>query len=340
MPCLHTPPMQKRTAQPDARLSALLAAATAAPPTAPSPAWARAALAQLTAGLCPAPEAMPAWGDVALHTTAARDILGLSDDFGRDFSGDYPDNLQLRYYDPAPDDSDLPLCLYLHGGGHMAGSVDVYHLICARLSKIAHMRVLALDYRLSPENPWPRGLLDAAACVENMPLIMEKLRWKMPAQWAVAGDSAGGALTATLAMKMPEKITRQILIYPSLDYLLQSESVKENANGYLLEMSRVRWYFDQYFQGTVSQQERKMASPLHMCAGSGRPDALIFTAGFCPLRDEAWDYAARWEKIGGKSCLIHYPAMVHAFLNLHALVPDICEDVYTKIGQFVRGQAV
>lgn len=337
MPTFHTHAHEKRSAAPDARLAALLAAASAAPLTAPSVNAARAALATLTHNFCPMPEPAAHWRDEVLIFNHAQhgDYLPLQADFGDNFRQNYPKQIKIRLYDPEPNNPNLPIALYLHGGGHLAGSIEVYHPICARLSQIANIRVMALDYRLAPENPWPYGIFDAMAALQILPKWLFEIGFKIKNKFTVIGDSAGGALTATLAAKIPEKIKQQILIYPSLDYLLQSPSVQENASGYLLEISRVRWYFEQYF-GDKQNKNAQQASPLHMVWHQKPAPALIFTAGFCPLRDEAWDYAARLENSGSKCTLVHYPAMVHAFLNLYNLVPDICDDVYAKIGQFMR----
>lgn len=245
-------------------------------------------------------------------------------------------DIPLRLYDPAPG-SALPVCVYLHGGGHMAGSVAVYDPICRRLALAARCRVVAIEYRLAPEHPYPQGLDDCVRALARLPAWLRSRGLPVPDDgFVVAGDSGGGALTATLAALaagQPElRIARQVLVYPSLDYTLGQPSVAQNGEGFLLETPRVCWYFDNYFQGG---ENRAAASPLFMPV-TGLPPTLIITAGFCPLRDEGYAYAARLREAGVACTHLHLPGMIHAFLNMQALVPDACEAVFDAVGRFVR----
>ncbi|GAA5233142.1 alpha/beta hydrolase [Verticiella sediminum] len=241
----------------------------------------------------------------------------------------------VRLYDPTPG-RELPVCLYLHGGGHMAGSIAVYDPVCRRLAQMADCRVVAVDYRLAPEHPYPCGLEDCARVLAALPAWLAARGCAAPGGITVAGDSGGGALTASLSMlaaRRPElAIARQVLVYPSLDYTLAQPSVEENGNGYLLDAERIRWYFDHYFQGG---EDRAAVSPLHMPA-AGLPPTLLVTAGFCPLRDEGYAYAGRLRAAGVPCQHLNLPGMVHAFLNLERLVPDACEAVYRAMGAFMR----
>lgn len=244
------------------------------------------------------------------------------------------DTVPVRLYDPEPA-RPKAVCVYLHGGGHMAGSVDVYDPICRRLAAGAGCLVVSVEYRLAPEHPYPKGLDDCARVLARLRDWLAARGHALPGGLAVAGDSGGGALTATLcalAAHQPElKIARQVLIYPSLDYTLAQPSVAQNGGGYLLEASRIRWYFDNYFQ---YGENRAAASPLCMPT-DGLPPTLLVTAGFCPLRDEGYAYAARLREAGVPCTHLHLPGMVHAFLNLHELVPDACDAVYGAIGRFL-----
>ena len=123
---------------------------------------------------------------------------------------------------------------------------------------------------------------------------------------SIAGDSGGGALCATVSHMSqydPEaNIRRQALIYPSLDYTLNSNSIEENGKGYFLQKENIIWYFDNYFQ---KGENRKSASPLHMEFTKQLPETLVITAEFCPLRDEGIAYVEKVKSTGlyvGKSC--------------------------------------
>lgn len=243
--------------------------------------------------------------------------------------------IPLRIYDPAPGRASR-VCLYLHGGGHMAGSIQVYDPICRQVALNAQCVTVAVDYRLAPEHPYPQGLDDAQQVTMHLLARLRELGYEVQDDLTVAGDSAGGALTATLSalsMTQPElHIKRQILIYPSLDYTLSQPSVKENALGYVLESDKIAWYFDNYLPSDVDRHD---ASPLFMGAG-GLPPTLVFSAGFCPLRDESYAYVAQLQQAEVEVEHWNFPEQIHAFLNLQQFVPDACEAVYQNMAKFIN----
>jgi len=307
----------RRAATPDPRLANFLERVNRSDASAQdlTPALMREGLAAMTRALCaPGPQIAVVYDDVLAGANTT---------------------IPIRLYDPAPTRK-LPVCLYLHGGGHVAGSVAVYDPICRRLAALADCRVVALEYRLAPEHPYPRGLEDCAQALALLPAWLAAQRLGLPGGLTVAGDSGGGALTASLLACAGDDlhVARQVLIYPSLDYTMTQPSVQENASGYLLDVSRMQWYFDQYFQ---AGEDRAAASPLCMPAAN-LPPTLLITAGFCPLRDEAYLYAERLCRAGVPCTHRHLPGMIHAFLNLHNLVPDACDRVYQTIARFIRGE--
>jgi acetyl esterase/lipase len=244
--------------------------------------------------------------------------------------------IPVRIYHPKPESS-LPVLIYYHGGGHMAGSVTVYDPICRKIAKAAEHIVVSVDYRLAPECPYPLGVNDAYHAVKNIWTILDERGLNYQRRLSIAGDSAGGALCATVAHISQHDagldISRQAMIYPSLDYTLNSDSIEENAEGYLLQKEKIIWYFDNYFQ---KGENRKSASPLYMEFTNQLPETLVITAEFCPLRDEGIAYV---EKVKSTEVYIehlHFDDMIHAFLNLENLVKDECESVYRKIGEFLN----
>lgn len=248
---------------------------------------------------------------------------------------DYP--VPVRIYHPSPSEA-LPVLIFAHGGGHMAGSVDVYEVIARKLA-IACQRVLvSIDYRLSPENPYPSGLLDLKNVIVRVFPTLDRINVPHVRRLAVAGDSGGGAITATAVHQLADEpginVDRQVLIYPSLDYTLSSPSLDLLGEGYLLEKERIAWLFDQYFQ---RDEDRRQASPLFMSFPECYPKTLVVTAGYCPLRDEGLAYVERLASAGYPVESLHFPNMVHAFLNLEDLVPDECHDFYCAFGAFLIG---
>ena len=243
--------------------------------------------------------------------------------------------IPVRIYHPSPEMA-LPVLVYYHGGGHMAGSVDVYDPICRKIAHAAHHIVVSVDYRLSPEHPYPAGVEDACAAVKHVWAVLEGNAIEYNPLLSIAGDSGGGALCATVAhwaQRQPEiEIRSQVLIYPSLDYTLSCPSVEINGSGYLLEKENIEWYFDHYFQ---NDEDRRPASPLFMEIGPNMPRTLVVTAEFCPLRDEGAVYVRHLRKAGVHAECRNFDTMIHAFLNMEAVTTEACVEAYKAIGRFL-----
>ncbi|RXZ43799.1 alpha/beta hydrolase [Crenobacter cavernae] len=248
-----------------------------------------------------------------------------------------PRNVPVRVYHPAPTEA-RPVIVYYHGGGHMAGSVEVYDPICRRLAAATRHTVVSVDYRLAPEHAYPAGLADADAVARDVWDALDALSLPYRRELTLAGDSAGGALAASVSARAQFdaslQVDRQVLIYPSLDYTLGQPSVDENGADYFLDKSRVAWYFDHYFQ---HGENRRTASPLFGEFSTGLPRTLVVTAGFDPLRDEALAYLDQLAEAGVPAEHLHFDDLIHAFLNLEALVADDCAATYAAIGRFVNG---
>lgn len=255
----------------------------------------------------------------------------------RDDSLDAPDHLiPLRIYHPEPD-ARRPILIYYHGGGHMAGSIEVYDPICRNLASASNHIVVSVDYRLAPEHPYPAGVEDAYTVARSIWNTLDRNDLRYIKRLSIAGDSAGGALCATVAHRAQYdpglKIRHQILIYPSLDYTMASPSIDINGVGYLLEKSKIQWYFDHYFQ---LHEDRRKASPLHMAATAQLPETLVITAGFDPLRDEGAAYVDKLQTHGAVVKHLQFDDMIHAFINLEDLAKEACSSVYQAINTFLN----
>lgn len=247
-----------------------------------------------------------------------------------------PYNVPVRIYHPEYNNR-LPVLIFFHGGGHMAGGVSVYDAISRKLALASRRIVVAAEYRLAPECPYPAAVVDACNVVRHVfdALDSRSLAY-VPEGLAAAGDSGGGALCATAAHMVQHDadihLQRQVLIYPSLDYTLQWPSIDAYGFGYLLEKDKIQWYFDNYFQ---SGENRRTASPLHMAFTRRLPETLVITAGFCPLRDEGAAYAEKLKSNGVPSKHVRFGDMIHAFLNMEDLVKTTCRSAYRIIGEFL-----
>lgn len=245
-------------------------------------------------------------------------------------------NVPIRIYHPQPD-SQLPVLLYFHGGGHMAGGVSVYDPICRRIARAANHIVISADYRLAPECPYPAGINDALSVTKNIWQTLESRDIRYDGRLSIAGDSAGGAICATVSHSLQHdpavKIHKQVLIYPSLDYTMQADSIGQNGKGYLLEKEKIAWYFDNYFS---RGEDREKCSPLFMEFTQRIPESLVITAEFCPLRDEGLSYIRKLKDSGVSYKHVHFVDMIHAFMNMEDLLKDQCDQLHNEIASFLN----
>jgi len=254
-------------------------------------------------------------------------------------------NIPVRIYNPAPNDT-LPVLLHFHGGGHMCGSIELYDAISRKLALAAKSIVICVDYRLAPEHPYPAGLDDCQQLLMNYQSLLFDM--KHSNEVYIAGDSAGGAICTSLVMNNQDSdltnkqvnITKQILIYPSVDYTMSCASLDENGQGFLLEKDKIHWYFQQYFQANDLEQSRvKQASPLLGKFSKKMPSTLIITAGCDPLRDEGIDYANSLSEVGVTVEHHCFAGMTHAYMLLDGLVQDECLATYKLIADFTTTTA-
>lgn len=243
-------------------------------------------------------------------------------------------NIPVRVYSPEPEKS-LPVVIHFHGGGHMCGSIELYDAISRKIAKAGHCIVITVEYRLAPEHPYPEGIEDCQHALELYQSVLEDVNFSE--QLILAGDSAGGAICTTLISNNLNndnvKINKQVLIYPSVDYTVSQKSVTENGSGFLLETSKIDWYFNHYFQ---HNEPRKSVSPLYMPMSKNMPETLIFTSSCDPLRDEGIAYGVALTELGVNVIHHHFEGLTHAYMLLDSLIHEECNETYQLIGKFIR----
>ena len=223
-----------------------------------------------------------------------------------------------RLYVPEGGDPPAPLLVYYHGGGHVAGDLDSHDTVCRFLADEARVRVLSVDYRLAPENPFPAAVEDALTALRYAVAHAGELGAD-PGRVGVGGDSAGGNLAAVVSQlgvdgggPVP---AFQLLIYPVCDLVDERPSRELFAEGYLLTREDIAWYTGHYLPNPEDASDPRV-SPLLREDLSGLPPAHVVTAGFDPLRDEGEEYARRMRDAGVPVTLRRYPATVHGFVNM------------------------
>ena len=231
--------------------------------------------------------------------------------------------LPARLYRPTTDPS-LPVLVYYHGGGYIRGSIASHDGLCARLARYGGFAVLSVDYRLAPEHKFPAAVDDAITAFDWA--VQYGADYGLdPEKVAVGGDSSGGCLAAAVAQQAKARggarPVFQMLLYPTLDAHLSADSYQLFEDGYFLTYDRIRDYRDMYLN-TAAERDDVRASPLLNPDLAGLPPALIITAGFDPLRDEAESYGRALQAAGVRVGAVRYPSMVHGFMSMTALLPQ------------------
>lgn len=216
-----------------------------------------------------------------------------------------------------------PLLVFLHGGGFVLGDLDSHDGLCRLLCRRMGVLVLAVDYRLAPEHPWPAAPDDALAA----------WRWAVahaaelgadPDRIGVGGDSAGGNLSAVVAQQATRagepSPSLQLLFYPTVDWAGEYGSRERFATGFYLERESMDWCERHYLGGDPERPDAPdradpRLSPLRAGDLSGLPPAVIVTAGFDPLRDEGEAYAAALRAAGTPVVVRRMPDLIHGFAN-------------------------
>lgn len=214
-------------------------------------------------------------------------------------------------------DDPLPVVAYYHGGGWVAGDIESHESVCRALANAAGALVVAVDYRLAPENPFPAAAEDAYAAAAWLGERAGEIGGD-PARLAVCGDSAGGNLAAVVALMARDRggpsIAMQVLAYPITDFDFETESYRLFAEGFHLTRDDMIWYWDQYAPN-AEDRAKPYASPTRAENLSGLPPALVITAGHDVLRDEGERYAQKLKEAGVKVKLSRYEGMIHGFLR-------------------------
>ena len=231
--------------------------------------------------------------------------------------------LKLRIYTPVAEGADaLPAIVYFHGGGWVIGDLDTHDALCRTLANEVGARVIAVDYRLAPEHKFPAAADDSYAAVKWVEANASELGVDAN-RIAVAGDSAGGNLSAVVCLMAKQKggprIIYQLLIYPVTQWKAPTGSMDSFAEGYFLEKKGMHWFFDQYASGSDPNDWR--LSPLAAPDVTGLPRAYVVTAGFDPLRDEGKAFADKLNRAGVAAVYVDYPGMIHGFFTMSAVVP-------------------
>ncbi len=223
--------------------------------------------------------------------------------------------------------------LYLHGGGYVSGSIAVYRSLAANLSQAAKARVLTIDYRLAPEHPFPAAVEDS----------LRAYRWLLetgikPSTIILAGDSAGGGLTAaTLVAIRDAKLPNPgaaVLLSPMVDFEALGGSIAANLERDPIFPGREAFLAigKLYLNGT--DPRTPLAAPLYADL-RGLPPLLIQVGTAECLLDDSIRLAERAQQAGVDVTIEKWPRMIHVW-QLFAPMLDEGQEAIDRVGEFVR----
>jgi acetyl esterase len=199
-----------------------------------------------------------------------------------------------------------PVLVYFHGGGFVLGGLDSHDDVCAEICEGAGLAVVAVDYRLAPEHPFPAAFEDGWSVLSALGRMHDRI--------VVAGDSAGGNLAAALALRSRDDggpaLAGQVLIYPGLGGDVTRGSYVTQAEAPGLSTADVLYYRKIYGGGG-----NKYAQPLQERDYGGLPPAFLVAAALDPLHDDCFDYARRLGAAGVAADVRDEPLLVHAFIR-------------------------
>lgn len=225
----------------------------------------------------------------------------------------------VRCYGPTtgPHGTDrVPLVVYLHGGGFITGSLDTHDAICRELALATGAAVVSVGYRLTPEHTHPVPVDDCFAALVWAAGARDELGASGPL--VVAGDSAGGCLSAAVAIRCRDAggptPALQVLVYPTVEPPGDHPSLAEN-DGVLLTRAGMEWMWDAYLGGDIVTTD-PTAVPSRAPSLAGVAPALVITAEYDPLRDEGESYADALEACGVSVQRTRYDGMIHGFMGL------------------------
>lgn len=235
-----------------------------------------------------------------------------------------------RLYDRRAQRDESPIILFYHGGGFMVGDLDTHEPFCTHLADQIDLPVLAIDYRLAPDHPFPAAVEDAEAAARWAAESPAALGFTVSAI-VTCGDSAGGNLAVVVARQLAARPTvvpviAQWAIYPFFGCGTDWPSYRSFGDGYMLTAEAMDWFDRGYAAVPDDPRYNCMVGP----AASGVP-LLIQTAGLDPLRDHGRAYAEKARKEGAPVRLIEAEGLIHGFICLRRAIPSAASD----IGAFV-----
>ncbi|MFN3456129.1 MAG: alpha/beta hydrolase [Novosphingobium sp.] len=234
--------------------------------------------------------------------------------------------IPLRLYDLRETRAAGPAVMFFHGGGFVIGDLDSHHSLCTEIAAELDMPVIAVDYRLAPEHPFPAAPDDCEAAsrwvAANSAALGREITGLIP-----MGDSAGGNLTIVVTQALVESpaavpVIMQVPIYPLSDDKPDHQSFLDFAEGYLLTADTMQWFANAYQAVTG----HKRAYPIYG-EHSTTPPTVLVTAGLDPIRDSGRVYGAELIRSGAEVVFLEMKGTIHGFTQVRKAIPSAQADM-------------
>lgn len=248
--------------------------------------------------------------------------------------------IPVRVFLPEEDASEKVI-IFFHGGGWVTGDIDSYTNVCRNMANNTRHIVVSVDYRLAPENPFPKGLEDCYLVTKEIFNKTELLNSKKE-DITLLGDSAGGNLAAVVSLMARDRKEfypkKQILIYPATNYdhseTSPYDSVHENGSDYIMTSKRIQDYLDLYVKNEQDKLNPYLA-PILSSDLKNQPDTLIITAEYDPLRDEGEAYGHKLRDFGNNVKIHRVEDAIHGFFS-NSINTDKISETYKYINSFLN----
>jgi len=234
--------------------------------------------------------------------------------------------IPLRLYDTKTDRDAGPVIVFYHGGGFVIGDLDTHHSLCTEIALKMDMPVVAVDYRLAPEAPFPAAVDDCEAATRWIASSPDEIG-REASGLILIGDSAGGNATIVTMQALRDKpadspVILQVPLFPLASDADGSSSMEEFAEGFILTKNAVE-FFDAQYAPTKGDVR---AFPI-LADHAGSAPAVVVTAGLDPIRDSGRDYASALGEAGIEHIHLEMEGMTHSFSNIRQAVPSAQADL-------------
>ena len=226
--------------------------------------------------------------------------------------------IPIRIY--APEGSGpLPVLVFLHTGAWTLGGLELQDPLCRLITNRTGCIVVAVDYRVAPEFPFPAAVEDSFAATEWVAAHAAEFGGD-PARIAIGGDSAGGNMATVVAIMARDQggppLVFQLLLFPATDFRLDTPSLEACADPHNSVSKPQMLWIRKYYLPNAADFTHPLASPLLTPDLTGLPPAFIMTAEYDGLRDEGELYGKRLQESGVPTQISRYDGMIHDFPDL------------------------